>query len=238
MTSKKIEALVQEVRDALNCECGINSNIYVSNQEDGYKISMTYSSDSIEAEVTLLNKITSDKQLKTYIEDELYDDVLSVYQRFEYDEYAPADDYEAIPFHVTIDDFDGLGFDVSGLSKKEQRHIVDRLSDMFSSCDGVMEYYWEHIRCVAEEFGLKQTEEEPNDTDIERAIKFVRKNIDMDDVRYIRGCVDKHHSCVRAENPDMLTRIYDLMEEYGADNDLSEGWWLDEMDEEEIFDEL
>lgn len=75
-------------------------------------------------------------------------------------------------------------------------------------------------------------------TEIEFAINYVRKNIDMDDVNYIRGCVWKHHSSARAENPDILTRIYDLMEEYGADNDLPEGWWLDEMDEEEIFEQL
>lgn len=75
-------------------------------------------------------------------------------------------------------------------------------------------------------------------TEIEFAINYVRSNIDMNRVSYIRNCVYQHHSCVRAEDPDLLSEIYDLMEEYGADNDLPEGWWLEEMDEEEIFDEL
>ena len=75
-------------------------------------------------------------------------------------------------------------------------------------------------------------------TEIELAIEYVRKNIDMDDVNYIRGRVWKNHSCVRAEDPGILTRIYDLMEEYGADNELPENWWLEEMDEEEIFEQL
>ena len=70
------------------------------------------------------------------------------------------------------------------------------------------------------------------------AIRYVRKNIDMRDVNYTRDCVYRHHSCVRAENPDILSRIYDLMEEYGADNELPENWWLEEMDEEEIFEQL
>ena len=32
--------------------------------------------------------------------------------------------------------------------------------------------------------------------------------------------------------------ISDLMDEYGADNDLPEGWWLDEGDEDDIFMQL
>lgn len=83
-----------------------------------------------------------------------------------------------------------------------------------------------------------ETEDEEGETLFETALNYVRSNIDMDDVRYIRGCVDKHHSCVRAEDCAILTRIYDLMEEYGEDNGLPEGWWLEEMDEEEIFDQL
>lgn len=33
-------------------------------------------------------------------------------------------------------------------------------------------------------------------------------------------------------NHELSDAIYDLMEEYGADNGLPEGWWLDEHDEE------
>ena len=36
-------------------------------------------------------------------------------------------------------------------------------------------------------------------------------------------------------NHALCDQIYDLMEEYGEEHDLPEGWWLDEADEEEVL---
>lgn len=34
---------------------------------------------------------------------------------------------------------------------------------------------------------------------------------------------------------DIANKLYDLMEEYGEDNNLPEGWWLVEGDTEEVY---
>jgi hypothetical protein len=44
-----------------------------------------------------------------------------------------------------------------------------------------------------------------------------------------------HRAPLHVEDPFLADQIYDLMEEYGADCGLSEGWWLSEADEEEIL---
>ena len=35
--------------------------------------------------------------------------------------------------------------------------------------------------------------------------------------------------------PSIADEINDLMEEYGQDNDLPEGWWFDLADTDEVF---
>lgn len=71
--------------------------------------------------------------------------------------------------------------------------------------------------------------------DITKAIAYVRRNVDMDDVDYVINKVWKRHSSLSCESKDLEMKIHDLMEEYGSDHDLPEGWWLDEIEEEEIL---
>lgn len=64
-------------------------------------------------------------------------------------------------------------------------------------------------------------------THFEKALDYVRGNIDID---YLKGCITTAMQmrmplgCVA---PMLVDNIYDLLEEYGLDNDLPEGWWLE-----------
>lgn len=70
---------------------------------------------------------------------------------------------------------------------------------------------------------------------LERALKHIRKNVDME---YINFCICNAMEMRRPFGlayPLLADDISDLLEEYGEDNDLPEGWWMSEIDEDEIL---
>lgn len=71
--------------------------------------------------------------------------------------------------------------------------------------------------------------------DIKDAIIYVRNNVDMYDVERARSIIDRQRYPLYQANPELDSQIYDLMEEYGQDYDLPEGWWMSEIDEDEIL---
>ena len=75
-------------------------------------------------------------------------------------------------------------------------------------------------------------------SEIEKAIEYVREHIDMERVDIARGYMYLHRTPLHIEDAELGDIIYDLMEEYGQDNDLPENWWYDDTDEDEIIQEL
>ena len=77
---------------------------------------------------------------------------------------------------------------------------------------------------------------------MKEAIKYVREHSTWTEEEETRALVAVDHMrCPLRhtyEGEKICDEIYDLMEEYSDDNDLPEGWWLEETDEEEIFWEL
>lgn len=71
--------------------------------------------------------------------------------------------------------------------------------------------------------------------DIKDAIAHVRANVDTDDVRRAITIIDRQRCPLYQADPELDNQIYDLMEEYGEDNDLPECWWMSEIDEDEIL---
>jgi hypothetical protein len=68
------------------------------------------------------------------------------------------------------------------------------------------------------------------------AISYVAKNVDKVEVNFTFHNMLLLREPLFRVNPNLGDKIYDLMEEYGQENDLSEGWWLSECDEEDILD--
>lgn len=75
-------------------------------------------------------------------------------------------------------------------------------------------------------------------TDLELAIAYVRKNVDMERVERVRSVLASNSMEFDDVDEDLSDEIYDLMEEYGADHDLAEGWWEYEGTTEDILKEL
>lgn len=72
-------------------------------------------------------------------------------------------------------------------------------------------------------------------TDYQKACMHVYDNIDLDVLSFTDHQIYKHHSSLDEENPRLADDIYDLMEEYGDENDLPEGWWLEYGETEDVF---
>lgn len=75
-------------------------------------------------------------------------------------------------------------------------------------------------------------------TDLELAIAYVRKNVDMERVERVRSVLASNNMEFDDVDEDLSDEIYDLMEEYGAGHDLAEGWWECEGTTEDILKEL
>lgn len=74
-----------------------------------------------------------------------------------------------------------------------------------------------------------------NMNDIEKAIEHVRRNVDLQDVLIAKLNMELNREPLYHVNNTLRDEIYDLMEEYGSDNELPEGWWLNRYDEEDIL---
>lgn len=74
--------------------------------------------------------------------------------------------------------------------------------------------------------------------ELEKALNHVRKNVDMG---FINLCICKamNMSCpFSLAYPILADDISDLLEEYGEDNDLPEGWWFEYGGIDDIIEQL
>ncbi len=71
--------------------------------------------------------------------------------------------------------------------------------------------------------------------DFQKALHYVKDNVEQIDIEHALHHMDIDHAPLRLIDETLNMKMYDLMEEYGADNELPEGWWLDECDEDELI---
>lgn len=75
-------------------------------------------------------------------------------------------------------------------------------------------------------------------THFDNALDYVRRYVDMP---YINNCIVRamEMRCPFSHAfPLEVDDITDLLEEYGEDNDLPEGWWLEYGDIDDIVEQL
>lgn len=69
-------------------------------------------------------------------------------------------------------------------------------------------------------------------------IKFVSDNVDQDRVKLAWKHMDIRRAPLSVVDDVLYDEIQDLLEEYGEDNDLPEGWWMADYDIDELVFEL
>ena len=70
---------------------------------------------------------------------------------------------------------------------------------------------------------------------MKKAFDYVRKNIDTHELARTLSDLDIQRVPFSFANRSLYDEITDLLEEYGEDNDLCEGWYLEEDDLEELI---
>ena len=72
---------------------------------------------------------------------------------------------------------------------------------------------------------------------LDNAIRYVAENCTWSNAEenLALNIIEKRRCGLDYASPDIYNAIYDLMEEYSADNDLPEEWWLEYTDVDEIF---
>lgn len=75
-------------------------------------------------------------------------------------------------------------------------------------------------------------------THIEKAIEYIRENIDEWEFYHMRLNCAMHRAPFSHLYPKDADYIADALEEYGQDNDLPEGWWCEECDIDEIIERI
>lgn len=92
--------------------------------------------------------------------------------------------------------------------------------------------------------GIFKTEsDDPKDEILERwsmtfkgAVLYARDLMDEDNLTILRAQVSKNYKQHNAPATGIDdSKIIDLLEEYGQDNDLPEGWYLDEYDADDVM---
>lgn len=73
---------------------------------------------------------------------------------------------------------------------------------------------------------------------MKKALDYVRQNVDVDYVHYLVSKAMEMRCPTGSLDPVFIDLIYDLLEEYGEDNDLPEGWWLEYGDIDDILEML
>ena len=73
--------------------------------------------------------------------------------------------------------------------------------------------------------------------DYRKGIAYVKEQLDEDDKAIIRAECNKAYKMHLVPNGDVVddSKITDLLEEYGQDHDLPEGWYLDEYDADDVM---
>lgn len=133
-------------------------------------------------------------------------------------------------FEVDVDITMSCRIEVDAESEQDAKNIVaNRIGD-----DPL--HYVRDGHYVGHEFEAVN-ETEADDSTLGKAIQYVRDNMDEDDMAILHAEMNKCYKMHLIPDRDVMdcSKVIDLLEEYGEENDLPEGWWESECDFDEIL---
>lgn len=98
-------------------------------------------------------------------------------------------------------------------------------------------FYLSHNECVEERNVVEVNECEEEKSELDKAIDYVREQMDVDDMAILQAEINKCYKNHLVPNDNVMdcSKVIDLLEEYGQDNDMPEGWWMEEGDIDDIL---
>lgn len=139
---------------------------------------------------------------------------------------------------VSRGDLDAKGFDTSEVDDATMERLASKMADDY--CE---QLFWSSMEIIAEYMDIPKKVDLPPDflsdysEDYRKGIAYVKEQMDEDDKAIIRAECSKAYKMHLVPNGDVVddSKITDLLEEYGQDNDLPEGWYEEEYDSSEIL---
>jgi hypothetical protein len=139
---------------------------------------------------------------------------------------------------VSRGDLDAKGFDTSEVDDATMERLASKMADDY--CE---QLFWSSMEIIAEYMDIPKKVDLPPDflpdysEHYRKGIAYVMEQLDEDDKAIIRAECNKAYKMHLVPNGDVVgdSKITDLLEEYGQDHDLPEGWYEEEYDSSEIL---
>ena len=100
-------------------------------------------------------------------------------------------------------------------------------------------YYLREYESVLEREVTEVHEFEPEEekTELQKAIDYVRDNMDEDDMAILKAEMNQCYKAHLIPGEDVMDceKVVDLLNEYGEENDMEERWWESECEIDEIL---
>lgn len=109
--------------------------------------------------------------------------------------------------------------------------VLNMMTDYISSED------WVNLYDRLERDGAFKEKEDDSSPAMKEALDYVREQLAADELAEIRAQVDRSYR-YHMNPSDCVTRdtmVMDLLEEYGQENGLPEGWWMEQGDIDDIL---
>lgn len=90
-------------------------------------------------------------------------------------------------------------------------------------------------KCDCENCSLRKHSEKRSESHITKAIRKIKKEVSKTVIKIAYLKMSECRYPLYYADRELHDTIYDLLEEYGEDNDLGEGWWMYSGDIEDIF---
>ena len=134
---------------------------------------------------------------------------------------------------VSRGDLDTKGFDTRSLADATMERLASKICEQL---------FWSSMEIIAEYMDIPKKVDLPPDflpdysEDYRKGIAYVKEQMDEEDLAILRAQVSKNYKQHNAPATGIDdSKIIDLLEEYGEDHDLPEGWYLDEYDADEVM---
>ena len=138
---------------------------------------------------------------------------------------------------VSRGDLEAKGFDTSEVDDATMERLASRMADDY--CE---QLFWSSMEIIAEYMDIPKKVDLPPDflpdysEDYRKGIAYVKEQLAEDDLAILRAQVSKNYKQHNAPATGIDdSKIIDLLEEYGEDHDLPEGWYLDEYDADDVM---
>ena len=73
------------------------------------------------------------------------------------------------------------------------------------------------------------------ESEVNKAVAYVSNNMDADELKVIKAQVNLAWETRQQITTSFDDEVEDLMEEFGEENDLPEGWWLNDCELDEVL---